>query len=1352
MKKYLFTILAMATVMVACETEINGPIDPIETPEVAVSLSGSVPGLTRVSSDNAGIYKFQENDEITVITDNNTMRNFTAAPGAGETASFEGTIPQGEFIVAAFYPASEYESYAVNKFYVPTNIVWKQDASNMPMYATVVTTQEEGKYSAEFKAVGGVLKLVCFNVPENATKMVFTAATQKIAGEFTITKDNNDKDQIVGSTSEVDNSITFDFTGNRSDNMVFYVPLPVVTLTGGFTIAFKDADKELISIKSGKAAEITRNKLLIAPSLNCAIAAVWKEDFSGYSANDVPTGGLYSYECVDGGSDTKVYNDALAGGSKPELLVGKNGGYFTAGSINTGGAQTLTLKYKTNAKTLNVSSSTAGVTINPSNNGNSAGEHTATVTNANGANTISLTFTAPSSDNVRLDDIVLSLNGQDITNAPTITADATELIFSVGETSKEVTVGLDNEIDGLGISAVLTGKDSSKFTASISGFTLTVTPEAANTDAEDYTATITLKATGASYKTIAVTQLSSLVPNPTDLAAESGDKSATVTWTKDANATSYKAYLCTSETETPATSGTDVSGNIDVTGNSCSLELTGLTNTQPYYLYVKVYEVAENYSSPETFVSTSFTPVAAKELVSIAVTTAPTKTSYNVGEKYSFAGAVVTATYNDESTDDVTSECTTDYDGETFTISDLGQKTVTVTYTPDPTKTTTFNITVSIVDVLTRATTGVTSGSTSYSPWSGKSKDEQSSGINSAAVYAGNSAGGNDAIQLRSKNSNSGVVTTTSGGYVRKISVSWQSSTTDNRTLNVYGKDNTYTAATDLYDTKKQGTLLGTIVKGTSTELTVSGNYEYIGLRSDDGAMYLSEIRIAWEPGSPTIAIAKTSITGVVAAGVDDASESDVYTFKNGATDADVTVTCDGAIVTAASKNNGSITYSVAANTGASREGWIKVQYGTEEAHTVTVNQNAATYTLTLSNDGNGAVSATVDNVAVESGDAVAFGKIVSITTTPNGGYELATLLYNAGGADVDIKSTKSFEMPANAVTVSATFTEISTIGILKSAITDVPAAGVTDATESGVYSFYGEATDDDITVTCDGTIVTAASKNNGAITYSVAENTGAARNGWVKVQYGSEDPHEITVSQLSGAAGYTLTLSSGGNLGTIKAYVDNEEVSSGSTIDPGKTVTITPTANTGCAFISLKYNDGSDHDITSAKSFTMPSANVTVTAVFAHKYTLTPDQTSTGRSETSYITSLTEFTYNNVSWEMNQWNPKTLQVKCNQSSAASEFRFYNSSAFSGRIIKVVVTFSALTVSDSDGFMFKGGSSAVYETANGTSGTWNSTSKTITWTPGATDNFTFFAFYQNGKVATGTNSLASSDAIVVYYE
>ena len=145
-----------------------------------------------------------------------------------------------------------------------------------------------------------------------------------------------------------------------------------------------------------------------------------------------------------------------------------------------------------------------------------------------------------------------------------------------------------------------------------------------------------------------------------------------------------------------------------------------------------------------------------------------------------------------------------------------------------------------VVDVLDRALTGVEG--TNYASWADVS-------ATSDAVYAGQSAGGNEAIQLRSNNSNSGVISTTSGGKLAKVTVAWNSNSASGRTLNIYGSNSAYTAPTDLYG-DASGEKLGTIVCGTSTELVIEGDYAYVGLRSNSGAMYLDEIQITWTSGA----------------------------------------------------------------------------------------------------------------------------------------------------------------------------------------------------------------------------------------------------------------------------------------------------------------------------------------------------------------------------------------------------------------------------------------------------------------------------------------------------------------------
>ena len=122
----------------------------------------------------------------------------------------------------------------------------------------------------------------------------------------------------------------------------------------------------------------------------------------------------------------------------------------------------------------------------------------------------------------------------------------------------------------------------------------------------------------------------------------------------------------------------------------------------------------------------------------------------------------------------------------------------------------------------------------------------------SPAVYAGSTAkNDNGAIQLRSSESADGIVTTTSGGSATRISVVWNKATMKDRTIDIYGKSTAYKAASDLYasdtNTEDQGTKIGSIVCGTSTELVIEGDYSYIGIRSNKAALYLDSITITWD-------------------------------------------------------------------------------------------------------------------------------------------------------------------------------------------------------------------------------------------------------------------------------------------------------------------------------------------------------------------------------------------------------------------------------------------------------------------------------------------------------------------------
>ena len=118
----------------------------------------------------------------------------------------------------------------------------------------------------------------------------------------------------------------------------------------------------------------------------------------------------------------------------------------------------------------------------------------------------------------------------------------------------------------------------------------------------------------------------------------------------------------------------------------------------------------------------------------------------------------------------------------------------------------------------------------------------------SKAVYAGQISSGTDNyIQLRTKNNNSGIVSTTSGGKVKSVTITFNSKTTD-RSISIYGSNTAYTTAADLYDESKFGTKLGDIAANADSKtLTVTGDYTFIGLRSADGAIYVDKVAIVWD-------------------------------------------------------------------------------------------------------------------------------------------------------------------------------------------------------------------------------------------------------------------------------------------------------------------------------------------------------------------------------------------------------------------------------------------------------------------------------------------------------------------------
>ena len=271
------------------------------------------------------------------------------------------------------------------------------------------------------------------------------------------------------------------------------------------------------------------------------------------------------------------------------------------------------------------------------------------------------------------------------------------------------------------------------------------------------------------------------------------------------------------------TSGTAIS----VTGNTATFRVGSTSGTTGQ---IKFTDISVTYHATTVIETTDIT--------------ASTTKSFHVGD---------TITKSDISVVDNNSLKITDFifsqDGYRFTYEDangggaLTEKEFTIEYEELET---TLVVNVSrqayakqVDDVIDSSVTEITS--TSYTEFSDKT-------LKSSSTYAGLCAGTGGTVQLRTTNSNSGVVTTNSSNNVKKVSVEWNEQTTSS-ILEIYGKTTAYSAASDLFNESNRGTLLGSITYGETTELEVIGNYTYVGVRVKTGsnAAYLSKLIISYD-------------------------------------------------------------------------------------------------------------------------------------------------------------------------------------------------------------------------------------------------------------------------------------------------------------------------------------------------------------------------------------------------------------------------------------------------------------------------------------------------------------------------
>lgn len=289
-----------------------------------------------------------------------------------------------------------------------------------PLWGKVANVPSNEKPSMIMQHLASVVKVKVTNTTEKpltVNSVAFTS-TEPIVGQFYI--------DVTGAAVEYTtakglfNSSTASLTVNgatplaNGESAVYYIPIKPHTVASGeiLKISVNGYEKPLtlpkdVTFTAGKIKTLAFNYNKVVVDY---VTVPWTEDFSG---------DLSLYTLVSKTSTTKTYNETLANGTAPELLISKNGGSFSTKVKADAG--NYILKFKSNNPSyLTVLSSDETVTVTKE----SDTEYLLTV--PEGGSTFTLTIKNATSSNARIDDI--NLKADTAVRVPVITVDNTNVL------------------------------------------------------------------------------------------------------------------------------------------------------------------------------------------------------------------------------------------------------------------------------------------------------------------------------------------------------------------------------------------------------------------------------------------------------------------------------------------------------------------------------------------------------------------------------------------------------------------------------------------------------------------------------------------------------------------------------------------------------------------------------------------------------------------------------------------------------------------------------------------------------------------------------------------------------------
>ena len=263
MKKYIQSMMAFAAIVsfASCSSEDNNTTIENESAVKVMTFTATQEGdeqSTRaaISTSDSKVINWESNDQISIF-DGTNNKQFTLTDGAGSTSGkFSGEAEQSTSYTAV-YPYQSTASLSGDDVTIVTLPATQNATDNSFDKNAALMMAQSDNTTLNFKNVVGYVKVK----PKFAcSKIVLQAANSNeyLAGKCTLSY--GDGMPSIAFTSEQSTSITL--SGNITANTAYYIAVPAVTLSAGWSISFTDNTGDVYTRTGSNSITFKRNTII----------------------------------------------------------------------------------------------------------------------------------------------------------------------------------------------------------------------------------------------------------------------------------------------------------------------------------------------------------------------------------------------------------------------------------------------------------------------------------------------------------------------------------------------------------------------------------------------------------------------------------------------------------------------------------------------------------------------------------------------------------------------------------------------------------------------------------------------------------------------------------------------------------------------------------------------------------------------------------------------------------------------------------------------------------------------------------------------------------------------------------